>query len=743
VVVLRTSSARDSSVTEGGAEPPGRRPGARRPDAAAAAARGLFWLASAIIPLAIFGAFFHWQILIPTRVNWLLQGDWGAHVLGWNAFRHDDWRWPLGMTRLLAWPLGAAVSYTDSNPLICLLLKPFSGLLPTPFQFTGPWLLSCILLQFWAAYLLLRPHVTGRWPGLAGATLFTLTPTLLNRLGHADLCAHWTILLSLHAFVNVRSEARRDLLYAALLTVSALVHPYLLLMNAAVWASDVLRRAVGALRSGAFGELALLTARSAAVAALPLAALWATGALGGYQGQTDGFGYYSMALDALFNPGTAGYSRFLPVAPQGPGQVFEGFQYLGAGLLALVVAAAAVLVRPEGRAAGRTMGWLAWLAPALFVLFALALSDHIQMHGRVVGRLSYDWIPFHITSTFRSSGRLFWPCAYVLILVALMLVFSLRPAWALAIALAAVVLQVADLTGFAPAIRAFTADAAGPQRYARMTSRKWEPLIASADLVEFQAPDPHADLVAFYEIAWRAVSMRRPVNVMYTARANPQQKALDGAGRSAFLTGRLDPRRLYVVLDGCLPAGIDASRLKMVNQLPVIPPANGRYPFVMRPAPATEPFPIGRTVSPTADAPQFRCMFGKDWSGIEGWGVWSDGAAPELILRLAEPPGQDLLFSFAAHAFPTSGQGVTVIAGGRPVGHVALSGEPAEYRLRVPRSAAAGPLLDLVFKVDRPQSPPRAQGRSSDARLLGIGLISARLDPAPDVVPSRVPDTEQ
>lgn len=685
--------------------------------------------AAILIPVGIFLYFFHWQILIPTNVTWLLRGDWGAHVIGWNAFRHDDWRWPLGVTQLLAWPSGVPVTYTDSNPLMCLLLKPFSAVLPEPFQFTGLWLFSCILLQFWAAYALLVSAAQDRWLRLLGAALLTVVPTLINRMGHADLCAHWTILLALHAFLNVERPVRRDLLYGAILAVSALVHPYLLIMNASIWGSDVLHRAWALLRSRDAPGFGALAARSAAVAAAPVAALWAVGGLGGYQGDAGGFGYYSMALDALFNPGTAGYSRFFPVKPQGPGQIFEGFQYLGAGLIAMVAAALATLATHAGRERLWRMSWLAWLAPALFVLLALALSDHVLFHGRVVARISYDWIPFHLTSTFRSSGRLFWPCAYVLILVALKLVFSLPRAWPFAIGLAALALQFADLPGFTSAARAQTEAAPAGNQFVRTPSPKWEALIASADVVEFQPPDPHVDEGAFDEIAWRASSMKRPVNVMYTARLKPEQRTFETASRSAFLLGQLNPKRLYIVTDGCIPAGFDMSRLKQVNRIVVIPPKDAHYPFVMRAAPAPDPFPIGRTVSLAPETPQFRCVLGRDWSGLEDWGVWSAGPDPELLFRLAARPSQDLLLTIAAQPFPEEGQGVSVIVGGRAVGRLMMAGGAAEYTVRVPLELIPGPTMDVTLKVDHPQSPS-TRGDSTDTRLLGIGLRSVRLDPA-------------
>lgn len=690
----------------------------------------LFYVAAALIPIAIFLTFFHWQILIPSNTRWLLQGDWGANVIGWNALAHDVWRWPLGSTDLLAWPHGVAVTYTDSNPLLSLLLKPVAAIAPTPFQFVGPWLFACILLQFFLAYGLLRHATEDRWLRVLGATLFTLVPTLINRMGHANLCAHWTILAALHVYLNVPREGRRDVWFAVILLLSALIHPYFLPMNAAIWGTDVMRRGWPMLRSLSVGGLAALAARSVLVAAVPVAALWATGALGGYKGDAGGFGYYSMALDALINPGTPGYSRFLPVAPQGEGQVFEGFQYLGAGLLLVVaVAAAAVLFSRAARQRLRTMGWLAWLLPALFVLTGLALSQDIQIHAYKVASNDYGWIPFHLTSTFRASGRLFWPCAYVLILVALELVFVLRKPMARGVALAAIVLQFLDLPGFTTAARALTAEAARPESWLRTPSREWEALIASAEVVEFQPPNPHFDSRLFYEIAWRATSLRTPVNVMYTARINPEQKAFEAASLRRFQSGQLDPRHLYVLTDGCMPDAVDPGRIKRVDGVLVIPPAGARYPFPLEPAAQPSPFPLGQAVTLASDAARFRCLLGRDWSQPEGWGVWSDGAAPELALRLAAPPEGDLLLTLSAQPFPEQ-QGVSVIVAGRTVARWALAGAPAEHQARIPRALIPGPQLDVVLKVDRPLAPS-ALGQSSDSRRLGVGLRSVRLDLAP------------
>jgi hypothetical protein len=679
--------------------------------------------------VGVFFAFFHWQILGPTNVGWLLHGDWGAHLVGWTAFQHDIWRWPLGRTELLAAPVGVSVTYTDSNPLLCLLLKPFAALLPTPFQFTGAWLASCVALQFLSAWVLLGPAVRDRWLRLLGATLFTLVPTFLNRVGHPDLCAHWTILLSLHAFLNVPDDRRRDLWHGLLIVVSALVHPYLLLMNAAIWASSAMRTACERICEHDLRGLGGLAWRGAAVILAPLLALWLSGGLTGFAGDAGGFGDFAMPLDALFNPGRPGYSRLLPIAPQTPSQMFEGFQYLGAGLLLLVAAALASLAFPAGRRELSRMRLLAWLAPALLVLFALSLSDDVRLHGRVLVHVDYDWIPFHLTHVFRASGRLFWPCAYVLLLMAVRLVFALPAALAFAIGLSALALQVADLSVFAATVKERTLRAVDRAPYTWTLSPKWDALVASADRVEFEPPDAMVDLDVFSEIAIRAVSMRRPVNTMYAARIDPRQRAVDEAARHRFLRGDLDPHTLYVLSDGCAPPA-SGGRAAQVNRVVVIPPAVARYPFRLHPADAPVAFPIGTAVRVSHGEPALRCLLAADWSGVEGDGVWSDGARPQLLFHLPAPPAHDLQLTMDLLAFPPEGQTVTVEVAGRSLGRFALRGALGAYQVRIPRNLVAGSTLDLVLAVAKPVRPSELGG-SVDIRLLGVKLSSVRLDVAP------------
>lgn len=77
-------------------------------------------------------------IVDPTNVHAFIAGDWGTHMLGWLHFRHASlWHLPLGQVPHLGYPLGTSLLFTDAIPLLGLVLRPFSALLPTDFQYLG------------------------------------------------------------------------------------------------------------------------------------------------------------------------------------------------------------------------------------------------------------------------------------------------------------------------------------------------------------------------------------------------------------------------------------------------------------------------------------------------------------------------------------------------------------------------------------------------------------------------------
>ncbi|HEX7486440.1 MAG TPA: DUF6311 domain-containing protein [Vicinamibacterales bacterium] len=376
--------------------------------------------------------------LNPTNVGWVLSGDLLQHWLGWLLFRNEPWTFPLGRLTAVPYPIGTTIGFTDSNPLVSLLLKPFSSLMPADFQFIGPWLAFCFIMQGYMGAAL-TSTVTKR-PGqqVLGGWLVVLSPVLLARLGHDTLCAHWLLLglmyLGLRAEPDPGSARRSAWLSTGAAMLASAIHPYLATM---CW---VLAQAlyVRLWRSGLM-TLARAGAAALATTAGMLAVFGAIGYFGKAQLGTMGFGSFSSDLLTLVDP--AGFSRVLPSANLTPFQ-WEGLGYLGLGGVALFVAAAVVLARRRP-----SMGKFIWPVVAACALMGLyALSSVVTLNGHKVLRV--DWLTPRETP-FRASGRFIWPLHYLALMFGVWGVTRGfgpgRQSIATALLAAAVALQAVDL----------------------------------------------------------------------------------------------------------------------------------------------------------------------------------------------------------------------------------------------------------------------------------------------------------
>lgn len=522
-----------------------------RAPALVAAAAGLAWL------LAHAGA----SPLVPTHVGWVMKGDFAASYVGWAFYRDAPWGLPLGDNPAYPWPVGSAVAYSDSIPLLAALLKPASPILPASFQYLGIWLALAFALQGYAGARLVALFTRDRTQEAAGGALLAISPVLLHRLfsGHASLCGHFLVLAAMWivlAPVDDGRVARRRLAgMGAILLLAAGIHPYLLIIGFA-HAAALLARLAWLDRALRPGELAAWALADACVAVGGLALFGFVGS--GASTPAQGFGYFSADPLTLLNP--MGWSRVLPSLPVGPGQ-YEGFGFLGAGVIVLALAGLALLVRHRRLPAGGAWRRAAFaLAPAA-LLGVLALSDVVQSGARELLRVpAYDLVPA-VGANLRSSGRFVWPLHYLATLAAVGAVVTAlraRPRLATGVLLGALALQAADVR---PAVaRSFDESGdrpADPAPWAAAASSGYRHLsLIPPQLMDGAgpvAPEACGDrpLWAPDHWAWIGALAARSgltTNSGYLARvdvAGFERSCLQESG--AILAGRLEPSTIYVI----------------------------------------------------------------------------------------------------------------------------------------------------------------------------------------------------
>jgi hypothetical protein len=379
-----------------------------------------------LVVVATFGAAWYLALggrktIDPTNVSWMLEGDWMGHLFGWLFTRNGPWGLPLASAPDLVYPAGSSAALTDAVPLAAVVAKIFSPVLPEAFQYFGLWMLFGVIGLGVAGVLVLRPHVKDPVLLTLGGMLCVMNPIVSTRYGHPPFFGFWALTglvgLSLWPVDDVKAARRVAVAALGLGFVGCAINAYLSLMASGLMFAAVARLAVVERRFSKFEGAAWLVSTPV----VSLLSLWLFGFVSGVRSSpvrnlaVEGFGQFSADLATFVNPTM--WSRFLPGLAMGPRQ-YEGFAYLGLGVLALLALRLGLLVRIRPTGAQ----WRS-LAPVLVVVAGMAfyaLSNQVTFLGKPIVRLGfYDNLePF--PSVFRSSGRFVWPLHVLLTLVAVL-----------------------------------------------------------------------------------------------------------------------------------------------------------------------------------------------------------------------------------------------------------------------------------------------------------------------------------
>ena len=377
-----------------------------------------FW--GLIFMLFAGGLFFSYRFgvdkLIPENINWLMsQFDGATHFLGWYFYRNEQWNFPPGLVHSYFAPIGTSIGYTDSLPLLAMPLKLFSRFLSVDFQYFGFWIFLNHCCQAVFAFLLLRTKVSRKTVLFIGTMFFLFSPIMLWRSGHSALSSHWMILAGL--WLYFRSEKRignkwRNLYlpWMILVFVSALTHPYLAVMVMGLAFTFLLNKFLQ-VRSIDFATFlfANTTLLGIVLGLWLLTGFFQYSTLDEY-GQI-GYGDYSLNLLALFNPqGTSPFMIDLPVASNFQLQTYN---YLGAGMIAMVLYAfiSFILYWPK-RLSYLKGNIIVIFMSLIFILYAV--SNKVSFGERILFAFPIGEIFPQLLSVVRVSARFFWPVYYLI-----------------------------------------------------------------------------------------------------------------------------------------------------------------------------------------------------------------------------------------------------------------------------------------------------------------------------------------
>lgn len=506
---------------------------------------GSSWLdafAPLLVGLGAFWAVVGFRVLDPTNIAWLREGDAATHYIGWMYFRSTEWMLPVGANPRYGLELASSIVYSDSNPLLALLFKPFSPWLPDTFQYFGIWLLACFVLQAvfgWMVTGLVSKSVVVR---ALGAALFAFSPPMIWRVqAHLNLAGHFLILAALFIALDRKLE-RKFLAWAILIGATTFLHAYILAMVLAIWLADLVMRAIEQRVNPRTMALEILS-----MAALVWLIMWQTGYftigemyvafLGG------GYGYYRLNLLSIFDP--SGWSSVLPDLPEAQYD-YEGFNYLGLGVLFLLLCAIPPLLSGRLNLTLRIRRF-GVLAVALAGLALFAISFRVGL-GTETLELPFSVFLLERFQILRASGRIFWPVFYMIVFFAIYATaVGYRARVATLLLLAAVVLQVADTSAGWRPIREHLMVERSSDWEPELTGAFWDSAASHYDKLR-RIPPASKMPENWATLAHYAARHGMATDVAYLARfSDVAFSRLQADGEAAVANGTYDLDTLYVL----------------------------------------------------------------------------------------------------------------------------------------------------------------------------------------------------
>jgi len=588
---------------------------------------------AASLGLATFVLVYGLGQLLGTNQYWLLpQMDERMALMGYRYFAQAPWHWPLFESQLVNAPYTKSLVFLDCIPIWSLANKALASVVPAWLSasqqcFLGLWHGLAYSLQAVFGVLIIRTLGKRSWGAVLFSSLFFLAlPTWIFRYSHPALSAHWVVLWAFYLYLRTSREgvsfSRLWLVQIGQLVVSALVSPYPAVMSLIFYSASafrVRRLGISALRLG-----------------IGVVSVWGTFRLAGYFSRETahaiwGFEFESSNLLSWFVPvhsGLLGDASWLPNV-QGTQWQYEGYAYLGAGLL-LLGAVTCTQVRIV-RAAIVKHRWLFVVAVASL---AFSLSNHVYFGTHEVISLHIPRVFRGISGQFRSPGRFVWIPTYVFVAFVVNSALERFRGMGAAFLFLCACLQLADVSGD---WRLQRRSCERPHAYLEQGS--WRRLIQAHTAVQILPPYPcvRSQNVGELDAVSRDVQLlasERALRINGTYSARDMRKCDDE--RRDWVSFAAEANTLYVILPPAL--GI-ADRLAEGNV------ACGAFAFgsvcsLSRDEinkaigkGALEPIPDSGRVGLGSNIVQLPTL-GSGWDEVDSTGRWTSGELTTIRVRV-------------------------------------------------------------------------------------------------------------
>ncbi len=330
---------------------------------------------------------FNLKILNPKNMEWLLNaGDLSQHFLGWIAYLHSDWYFPIGLTDYLIYPNKYSIFYTDSIPLFSFLLKPLYYIIGD-FQYIGIYALLSLIMQGIFAVFIIKRWTKDIFVIILFSLMIITSPILFDRLfTHHSLSSHWIILLTFtYILYNYKKPVniKRDILFSLIMAfIIPGVHFYFFPMVFILLFMYILYMYF-------YTNKKIILLFTVSYFIVTVSVLYIFGAFYNIENNISfGLGYYNTNLNAFFN--SLGQGNVLQHLPRFDGQ-YEGNAYLGSGFIILLITSMLFFNKNIIVSNSKFFKFLLIIFILFFLLstaFNITLNDNVILSGEMLYSIS-------------------------------------------------------------------------------------------------------------------------------------------------------------------------------------------------------------------------------------------------------------------------------------------------------------------------------------------------------------------
>ena len=248
----------------------------------------------------------------------------------------------------------------------------------------------------------------------------------------------------------------------------------------------------------------------------------------------------------------SGYSTLLkswPIATEGQ---YEGYAYLGAGILLLLISGLFIFLNRNSLATIKKIikyykNEILGIFSAVILLYIAALGTAITFCGWKLIEIPYPSFVIKIYSIFRSTGRFLWGIWDIMAILATYITWKIYKKYSRGIVLCiCVAVQMVDFTKMA-VIKHNQFDINQFPYVSSLSSDEWNVLLKNKNEIVLLNKNP-LRLYTFYDLADKALKYNLGINDFYYSRRN--SKEIEGYKNKKYndiVSGRKDKGDLYIV----------------------------------------------------------------------------------------------------------------------------------------------------------------------------------------------------